>query len=113
MHKVGSASEVNNMNRPQLILKFFAVSFCVLFGTLFGHSQIGKLQNVTRDQAVEIAKKDAIVAYKNLEPYEIVVSESKKRWRVIFKLKEGLMGGGPEYVISKKTGKILKKKYWQ
>ncbi|MCC7307163.1 MAG: hypothetical protein IT173_06345 [Acidobacteria bacterium] len=69
---------------------------------------------IDRGRASEIARDDASKVYRSLEPYTIVVSETRKRWLVKFKLRDGaLNGGGPEYVISKKSGKILKKTYWQ
>lgn len=99
--------------------RLFVVSICILFGatTVFSQNapdtQDKKETCITKEHAIEIAKKDAIIAYKNLESFEIVVSESKKKWYIQFQLEKGLDGGGPEYVISKKTGKILKKTYWQ
>ena len=66
-----------------------------------------------RDGAVAIAKKDAIAAYDSLAPYDLAVCELTKVWIVVYSLKEGLNGGGPEYVIDKRTGRILDKKYYQ
>jgi len=99
--------------------RLFVVSICILFGATSSFSQNApdtqdkKETCIIKEQAIEIAKKDAIIAYKDIKSFEIVVSESKKKWYIKFQLEKGLDGGGPEYVISKKTGKILKKTYWQ
>ena len=68
---------------------------------------------IDKDAAVAIATKDALAVYRSLAPYDLVVCELTKVWVVVFSLKEGLDGGGPEYVIDKGTGQILDKKYYQ
>lgn len=100
------------MNTYLLKLMTLIVIAASLFDASFARSN--HQSEADRDRAVAIAKEDASKVYRSLEPYEILVSESSKRWFVKFKLKDKtLNGGGPEYVISKKTGKIIKKRYWQ
>ena len=66
---------------------------------------------INRETAVRIAKEDARQAY-TLKDYNIGIYEQPKTWRVVFKLRDpGLDGGGPDYLIDKKTGKILNATY--
>lgn len=71
------------------------------------------LISTDKDTAIAITKKDAGVVYGSLKPFDLTVCELTNVWRIIFAPKEGLLGGGPEYVVDKKTGKILSKKYYQ
>jgi hypothetical protein len=68
---------------------------------------------IDKDGAIAIAKEDATKVYKSLDRYEIFALETKWTWRVIFELKADTEGGGPEYIISKQTGSILAKNYYQ
>ena len=74
---------------------------------------VSKERVIDKDEAVAIAKKDAIAAYHSLAPYDLTVCELTKVWIVVYSPKEGLDGGGPEYVIDKGTGHFLDKKYYQ
>lgn len=56
---------------------------------------------VSKEQAVEVAKKDALQTYDSLEGFSIVSCETARVWIIIYD------GGGPEYVISKESGVIL------
>jgi hypothetical protein len=68
----------------------------------------------TREEAIAIATKDAQKVYRSFEPYEIITVENRLTWHIRFTLKNKVLdGGGPEYFISKRTGRIKKKIYWQ
>lgn len=68
---------------------------------------------VTKETAILIARGDAVDNYK-LSDYNITVEDQPDAWRVVFKLKDpGMVGGGPDYLIDKKTGKILKAAYYK
>ena len=69
--------------------------------------------SVSREDALAIARRDAIEAYSSLESYEITVCELSRVWRVVYSLRSGLDGGGPEYLIDTRTGQIVDKKYYQ
>jgi hypothetical protein len=70
--------------------------------------------NVDKEAALSIAREDAVKVYGSLERFDVYTLETKRMWYVIFELKdERLNGGGPQYVISKRTGMILDKKYNQ
>jgi hypothetical protein len=69
---------------------------------------------IDKETAITIAKEDAQKAYGTLEMYNMHVCELNQTWRVIFELKDSSRdGGGPEYVIDKRTGIILHKTYYQ
>jgi hypothetical protein len=66
---------------------------------------------IGKETAVLIAKGDAIQSY-TLSDYNIIVQEQPKAWRVVFALKDpSWIGGGPDYLIDKKTGNILNATY--
>jgi hypothetical protein len=68
---------------------------------------------ISREEAVTIARKDADNAYGSSTTLSLTVCELSSVWRIIYSPRQGLNGGGPEYVIDKTTGKILDKKYYQ
>ena len=66
---------------------------------------------ISTDTAILIAKGDAAENY-TLDRYDITVTDEPEGWRIVFKLKNThAFGGGPEYLVDKTTGKILKAKY--
>lgn len=68
---------------------------------------------IDRTQAIEIARRDAQTAYRDLSPYDIVAIEKDGQWRVTFVLKDKeSQGGGAQYVISG-DGTIVEKRYYQ
>lgn len=67
---------------------------------------------MTRDQIINVAREDAKTKYRDLSVYEIETKQDGPNWHVVFKLKDNLDGGGPEYVIDT-SGKIISKKYYQ
>lgn len=67
-------------------------------------------KQVGAKEALAIAKKDAAEDYEPLDEYKITVSEDERVWRVVFEPKDPrAYGGGPEYIIDKRTGEILHK----
>jgi len=70
---------------------------------------------ISRDQAIAIAERDAIVAYPRLHDgrYDLKVGFDAGRWHVAWELKPGIVGGGPTYVIDAESGEILQKSYEQ
>jgi hypothetical protein len=68
---------------------------------------------IDRAQAVEIARRDAQPAYRDLSPYDVVAIEKDGQWRVTFVLKDKeSQGGGAQYIISG-DGQIIDKRYYQ
>lgn len=68
---------------------------------------------ISKETAILIAKGDAVEEY-TLSVYDIIADEKPEAWRIVFKLKEaGVYGGGPDYLIDKKTGKILNATYYK
>ncbi len=69
---------------------------------------------ISKETAILIAKGDALREYNKLSDYDITVEDQPNAWRIVFKLKDpGMVGGGPDYLIDKKTGKILKAAYYK
>ncbi|HVF51361.1 MAG TPA: hypothetical protein VNA19_14845 [Pyrinomonadaceae bacterium] len=69
---------------------------------------------LSRDEIINISNRDTIEAYQSLEPYNVITCELAETWLVVYELKDtGLVGGGPQYFIDKKTGDILSKIYYQ
>ena len=68
---------------------------------------------ISKDTATLIARRDAFHDY-DLSEYDVRVEEQPSAWKVVFKLKDrNRFGGGPEYQIDKKTGKILHVAYYK
>ena len=69
---------------------------------------------VTRESAIELARRDALKEGEDLELYEIIAIEQTDNWRVVFKIKDkNLNGGGPKYLIDKNTGEIISRQTTQ
>lgn len=69
---------------------------------------------ITKENAIEICKRDASCAYSDLSDYEIKVTQENENWRVDFNLKEPYsVGGGPHYVLSVLTGEIIYRRFDQ
>ena len=108
--------------------RIFALSYALVFLASCGHGrEIPRGQSATpaelsgpckesvisKETAVLIAKGDAVENY-TLSVYDIIAEEKPDGWRIVFKLKDpGVRGGGPDYLIDKKTGKILKATYYK
>lgn len=66
------------------------------------------------DQILTIAQQDALVAYRDLSAFRILLVLEPDGWHVDYELKDpNLFGGGPHYVIDAQTGAILSKRYEQ
>jgi Zn-dependent metalloprotease len=69
---------------------------------------------ISKEAALEIARRDAKKESVDLGVYEVVALEEVSAWRVVFRLnRKGLNGGGPKYLIDKATGAIVERKYTQ
>jgi len=69
---------------------------------------------IGKEQALEIARQDAVLAYRDLTPYEVTIELRDGNWKIDYALRdEESQGGGPHYVISAETGAILSKCYEQ
>src|SRR2546425_5923234 len=64
--------------------------------------QASIVRGITRDGAVAIANKEVVKAYGSLDSFKVVACEQEIFWRIIYD------GGGPEYVLEKLSGKILR-----
>lgn len=68
---------------------------------------------ITEQQALEIARKDAATAYRDLSIYTVRVSREADGWHVDYELTDpSMLGGGPHYVISE-SGEIARRRYEQ
>ncbi len=64
--------------------------------------------DISGEEAVQIAKKNAARKYKSLDKYNVALCDLGLTWRVIFELKDPRSDGrGPEYVIAKLGGYII------
>lgn len=67
-----------------------------------------------RNTILKIAENDAKSVYKDLSIYKVKTTLRKDLWYVDYELSNPqMLGGGPHYVISAKTGKILSYRYEQ
>lgn len=67
----------------------------------------------SKEAAIAITKKDALAISEKLERYSISACELPRTWFIMYALKEAATGGGKQYLIDKKTGRVLYKKYSQ
>lgn len=69
---------------------------------------------VDKNQALNIARQDALTVYRDLDHYEVIIELHDGNWKVDYELKNReANGGGPHYIISGDTGEILSKRYEQ
>jgi hypothetical protein len=69
---------------------------------------------IEKEQALEIARRDALLAYRDLNPYDVRIELRDGNWNIDYQLQDKkAQGGGPHYVISAETGAILSKRYEQ
>jgi len=61
-----------------------------------------KSETIDQNKAIAISNRAARKTYKRLERFTVVPCEGLVLWRIIYD------GGGPEYVIDKRSGKIIK-----
>lgn len=96
------------MNINFVVLSLYLLCFAQLGPFRLGSSHSGSIeprqdvfvQGITKEQAIAIAKKHAQESQKSLEHFNVVACELTIFWRIIFD------GGGPEYVIDKKSGLV-------
>lgn len=67
---------------------------------------------MTREEIIDIARKDAAAKYTDLSVYTIEAEQQGDVWHIRFEPKPGVNGGGPVYVIDAK-GAVVSKKYYQ
>lgn len=69
---------------------------------------------ISRDQALQIARGDAEKVYRDLSGYRVNIQLEQDGWHVDYELQDpNMQGGGPHYVIDRTSGKILRKRYEQ
>ena len=69
---------------------------------------------INKKEALEIANADAQKAYRDLSIYNIKAELIDEEWHIDYNLSDPqMLGGGPHYIISAKTGKILSFRYEQ
>lgn len=69
---------------------------------------------ITKEKAIEIANSDASLYYRDLSVYNIEAKLIDSNWKIDYELKDTMLdGGGPHYVISGKTGKIIESHFYQ
>ena len=69
---------------------------------------------IDRDSILKIAETNAKTAYRDLSIYTIRAELKDSLWYVDYNLSDpNMLGGGPHYVISARTGEILKCRYEQ
>jgi hypothetical protein len=73
----------------------------------------GATTMITEQQALDIARKDAATAYRDLSIYTVRVSRKPDGWHVDYDLTDpSMLGGGPHYVISE-SGEITQRRFEQ
>lgn len=69
---------------------------------------------ITKEKAMEVAKQNAQLYYKDLSIYIITIQQVDSNWKVDYELKDATLdGGGPHYIISGKSGDIIKSHFDQ
>ena len=69
---------------------------------------------IDKDSILKIAEKNAKTAYRDLTGYDVKAELKDGKWYVDYELSnQDMVGGGPHYVISAKTGEILSCRYEQ
>ena len=70
--------------------------------------------NVDEQEALKIANDDASKQYQDLSIYDILIELDDGNWKIDYELKDkSSQGGGPHYLISSETGKIVSRRYEQ
>lgn len=68
---------------------------------------------IDKKAAIRITDADAVSVYSSVGRFKKTACELPAVWRIIYELGDGASGGGPDYVVDKRTGEILYKKYSQ
>ena len=72
-----------------------------------------KDKQLSRDEAIALARDDALKTYGSLSDLNVSACELIGAWYVVFYFREPLMrGGAPLYIIDKKTGKIIENRFY-
>lgn len=67
-----------------------------------------------REDALKTAHDDAVTQYRDLSGYDVRITLDGPNWQVDYELKDKQsQGGGPRYLISRETGQIVSRRYWQ
>ncbi len=70
-----------------------------------------RLINISMEQALDIARKDALASKVDFSKYTVQTELKQDGWLVYYISKDYLRGGGgPEYIIDAQTGNITSKK---
>ena len=69
---------------------------------------------IDKAAVLEIAQKNASFVYRDLSVYEVRATLQDNQWFVDYEFKDKTLdGGGPHFVISAETGKILSYRFDQ
>lgn len=72
------------------------------------------MARIDRESALRIAEDDAAKMYRDRGIYKVTAKLKNGRWFVDYNITNPQMvGGGPHYVISAKTGEIISRRYEQ
>ncbi|HEX3145420.1 MAG TPA: hypothetical protein VHQ64_15715 [Pyrinomonadaceae bacterium] len=102
----------------------FEVVLAKTGGVILGRRQLSNAQGAlnqpkdgspqtSKETAIDVAQKDATRQYGDLKRFTLTVCKLQQAWRVIYAPASHLNGGGPEYLIDKRSPRILDKKYYQ
>ncbi len=70
--------------------------------------------SITKERAIKIANENASRFYHDLSVYKIDIKMDEDKWIINYLLKDpGMVGGGPNYAISAKTGEIVSFRFEQ
>jgi len=98
-----------------LILAYFVSEFKV--SNDVSNSEVAmdeREEKIGREEALRIANEDAARMYRDLSIYHIQAELRNDKWYVDYEISNPQMvGGGPHYVISARTGEVLSFRYEQ
>ena len=106
-----------NTYNTQLLIAF-AIMLTTLVNCKNKPGSINSVKNkelmISKDHAIEIANRDAVMHYNDLSIYTIHVELIDDNWKIDYEFKDKkLDGGGPHYIISGQSGKILESHFYQ
>ncbi|HWS90806.1 MAG TPA: hypothetical protein VN282_27800 [Pyrinomonadaceae bacterium] len=84
-------------------------------GTQPGEVLTASAGNTAIDEktAVKITERDAAEVYHSAEKFKVTTCELPAVWRVVYEFSRNASGGGPDYVVDKRDGQIIYKRYNQ
>lgn len=108
-------SKTINKNKRHIAFVFVLIIF---ISCKYKHDQSSSNKKnefmITKEKAIEIANHNASLYYRDLSIYEMKVQLVDSNWKVDYELKDNkLDGGGPHYIISGKSGKIIESHFYQ